>query len=244
MNLKLIKYILLTGMFVVGTISLLAQESNHQSIIGGSGHISAGLGFFDFGNINKRLVANDLPKIPQVSNSVGGGGHFMLGKFVLGTSVQQYTPKRFQFDTIKLDVRAGYGFLEVGYVALTTPRVQLYPVVGIGIGGYTIKIATVDTNLTFDELLLDPKRGIELKSGGMLLNACLNLDFFLVKHDASLPYGLLTGLEIGYTYMPKVGDWEVGGEPVKDSPKTNLNTFYVRIKLGGGGFTDRKRKQK
>ena len=241
MKLYLAKYLLLIFIFLAEVRPLSAQE-NKQHIIGGSGYVSAGLGFFDFGSINDRLVANEIPKIPQVSNSLGGGGHLMVGKFVIGTSGQLYTPKKFQFDTIKLDVRAGYGFFEMGYMALTTPRVQLYPVIGIGAGGYTINVAIADTNLTFDELLLDPKRGIKLKSGGMLLNACLNLDFFLNKHDGPLPYGLLTGLEVGYTYMPKVKVWEVADEPIKESPKTNLNTFYVRVKLGARGFKFREKR--
>lgn len=131
----------------------------------------------------------------------------------------------------------GYGMFDIGYLVYSKKGLSVYPMLGIGGGGLTFKVAEESTP-SFAELLDDPKRSVELNYGGMLLNVSLGVDYLIkMAEDETGAGGLIIGFQAGYMLAPFTHDWKMETNDVTGGPDIGFNGPYVKIMFGGGGMS-------
>ncbi len=109
----------------------------------------------------------------------------------------------------------------------------------IGFGGYgnTFQI-TERTIPTFDDILDNPKGHLEISTGGILLHFAIGLDYLIsLNSSQNTRGGVLIGLRAGLTYTPVAGDWKIAENKVAGGPATGATGAYIRLLIGGGGYT-------
>ena len=137
----------------------------------------------------------------------------------------------------KSSLTGGYGLFHIGYIIYSKKCFNIYPLLGIGGGGVTLKIAE-DSSPSFDQVLNDPKRNVELIYGGMILNLSVGVDYFIKMEETDEGFGgFLLGLQAGYLLAPFTHDWKMDEHDISGGPDVGLNGFFVRITLGGGGMS-------
>jgi hypothetical protein len=132
----------------------------------------------------------------------------------------------------------GYGFFDVGYMVIKHKGLRLYPMVGIGGGGITLRMAPLGvTSPTFDDVITDPKREANVTMGGLAFNFALGLECFVETKDGKekRPGGLHFGIRAGYLFMPGKADWKLEDLDVIGGPDIRLNGYYIQAVFGGWG---------
>lgn len=79
---------------------------------------------------------------------------------------------------------------------------------GIGGGGFSLRIAERAVTPTFDEVLENPAREINMTAGDFLFNFALGLDYWLTIGEDGKG-GLLFGVRVGYSLSPSEVDWKM-----------------------------------
>jgi hypothetical protein len=119
----------------------------------------------------------------------------------------------------------------------STEDLRVYPLLGLGGGGMSLNIVERGTSPSFDEVLDDPKRDVELSTGGFLLNLALGTDYLLkLGGDEKEESCFIFGLRTGYIFAPIKGNWEMDGVDISGGPDVGITGPYIRLMIGGGGF--------
>jgi hypothetical protein len=210
----------------------------------------AGRGFFDVGyigldmdDLNASLEAADLPALDGSFFTLGGGGYGARGRFLIGgeghglIGSDETTPD----GEMKVSMHGGYGLFRLGYLVTSYEGLDLFPTLGIGGGGTSLKIVERSAP-TFDDIIENPRRGATLNTGSLLLDvgavAHLRLGGGKDRGDGERG-GLLIGLQAGYTFAPADAGWDFEGVDVAGGPTLELQGAYVRFSVGGWGKRNR-----
>ncbi|MEE4310631.1 MAG: hypothetical protein V2J62_02070 [candidate division KSB1 bacterium] len=204
---------------------------------GGMGYFMIGYMKMGIDDLNDRFEENGYTAIEAGFLSLGGGGHAVMGRLILGGEGHAIFNGEESNDLYDYSLSAGSGFFNVGYVAYSTPLFRLYPMIGFGGGGVTLKIAESAATPSFDEVLQNPKRSVQMDSGGFLLNVSLGADYTItMEQGKDGAGGFIVGLRAGYVMTPIQDDWFIDSDEISGSPDTGLTGFYIRLLIGGGGY--------
>jgi hypothetical protein len=209
------------------------------------GHRFAG-GYFMIGwsalrldDLNTALAAHGYPQFDESSLSLGGGGHFTVGRLVLGGQGHGYLSESrdsyLPTGTYRTSLTAGAGFFDIGYQLVQGGRARLACLVGLGGGGVQLKMVDL-RGPTFEDVLSDPGRSAELTTTGFLLDLGVSVDVLTRRvghHD--MFGGPLVGVRAGYILSPVKGDWKLGDRDIAGGPRIGVEGAYVRALLGFGG---------
>ena len=222
------------------TIAQAQETAAHGKEGGGKGYFMLGGNIIDIKSLNSKLESKGYSKFSDNFISFGGGGHGIIGKVIIGGEGHTLIGEETTSGSYKSSIEAGYGFFNMGYLIYTTGIVNVYPILGLGAGGMSVKIIEKGTP-SFDEVLDNPmdnsKKSVELSTGGFLLNLAFGADYLLkFGGDEKGGGGLVFGLRIGYTFTPAKGDWEMDGIDISGGPDVGITGPYVRLMVGGGGF--------
>ncbi len=133
--------------------------SEAQEIIkGGKGYFMLGGNIIDIQNLNSRLETKGYPKFSDKFISLGGGGHSIIGKVIIGGEGHGLIKKEASNENYKSSLGVGYGFFDLGYIVFSTENLSLYPLLGLGGGGMSLKIMEKETHPSFDDVLNNPKK--------------------------------------------------------------------------------------
>jgi len=202
---------------------------------GGAGGFIFGANRVDFGGLNDKLKAKGFEELEARSLILGGGGYGISGRVVLGGEGAGFA-QDVSSDTLKASVGGGYGFFDVGYVVYSKGGLRVFPLLGIGGGGISLKIAEKGDVPTFDQVLDDPGREVRLSAGGFLFQLALGVDYFIpVGGDENGKGGLFFGLRAGYVFSPAKADWKMEDRDVLGGPDVRLTGPYVCLMFGGVG---------
>lgn len=200
-------------------------------------------GYFMFGGskldidaLNNRLVSKDYSSFSDNFFSLGGGflreknnnwlfgaeGHFLL---------VEEKDKTMPNGSHKASLTAAYGFFDVGHILVSSGGLNIYPLIGFGVGGTSLKIGKNN----FDDILNDPERNAELSTFIFLLNFALGTDYLLKSKDDKEGVGMVLGFRVGYTYAPWKGGWWTDVIGIDGGPKTGITGPYIRFMIGVGG---------
>lgn len=230
----------LTMVAVIGLFSVsVAQGQEIRADAkegGGRGYFMFGSSIIDIKALNSRLENKGYSKLSDNFISFGGGGHGIINRVIIGGEGHGLIGKETTSGSYKTSLSAGYGFFNLGYLVYSKGDLHVYPLLGLGGGGMSLKIVERGAP-SFDEVLDDPKRSAELSTGGFLLNVALGTDYLLkLWGDEKGEGGLVFGLRIGYTFAPIKGDWEMDGIDISGGPKVGITGPYIRLMIGGGGI--------
>jgi hypothetical protein len=126
---------------LVISASVAGAQVSDDDMLEGRCYVTLGVSSLDLGALNDRLVRNGYPTSPEHLFAVGGGGHGIRRRWVIGGEGQGLVGRT--KDAIRggrnneSTVMAGYGFFNLGYTVVKQRDVHVYPLVGIGGGGKT-----------------------------------------------------------------------------------------------------------
>ena len=196
-----------------------------------------GMNLFDLKELNDKLTDKGFEELDNMMPFLGGGGYGLVGNVVIGgegggafQSVSSTTQKA--------NLGAGYGFFDLGYLVFSKANLKVFPVVGFGGGGVSLKVYETDGAPTFDEILDAPGREVTVSTGGFMAHASIGIDYLLVMgegEDKEGKGGLLVGLRAGYVYSPMKAEWKMEDMDVLKGPDVRPNGFYFHIVFGGAG---------
>lgn len=203
----------------------------------GMGYSMLGMSIIDIKDLNARLESKGYSEISDNFFSVGGGGHGIINnRLIIGGEGHALLGEEVTSGNYKNSITIGYGFFNLGYVVYSIKDLRVYPLLGLGGGGMNFKIAEKVTSLSFDDVLDNPKRSVELSTGGFLLNLAFGLDYLLkLAEDEKGKAGLILGLRAGYTFSPFKGGWQMDEIEISDAPEIGITGPYIRLMIGGGG---------
>lgn len=231
---------MLCGLTVVFVVSFFTNVSYCQKIKvitkeGGRGYFMFGGSAIEIKDLNSRLEAQGYSKISDNFFSFGGGCHRIIGRVIIGGEGHRLIGKEVTSKNYKTSLEAGYGFFNLGYIVYSTEKLKVYPLVGLGGGRMTLNIVEKGTSPSFDDVLNNPRRGVELSTGSFLLNFALGADYLLrFDKDEKGEGGLIFGLRLGYIFAPSRGDWKMGEVDIFGAPDASITGPYIRLMIGCG----------
>jgi hypothetical protein len=172
--------------------------------------------------------------------TLGGAGYGMRGRMMFGLEGHGLLggDGTTADGSAQVSLGGGYGLFRIGYRALSSGRLDVYPLVGIGGGEMSVKIRERSAPL-FDDVLADPQRSSSLTTGMFLLDFGVGIDYrFVVESDEEDFGGVALGIHAGYTLAPGDSSWKLDDiNNVAGGPTAQIEGFYVRASIGfwGGG---------
>lgn len=121
-----------------------AQEADAGTLREGRGYVTVGLGVLDLGSLNDRMGLNGYPAFPDRMLAIGGGGHAIRDRWLLGGEGRALigrtkdATRANQND--ELSLTGGAGFFNLGYLIVKRRELHVYPLLGLGAGGIQMKI--------------------------------------------------------------------------------------------------------
>jgi hypothetical protein len=205
----------------------------------GGGYFMIGWSALDLDDLNAALAVHGYPQFNESCLSLGGAGHFAVGRLVLGGQGHAYLSESrdalLPTGTYRTELSGGVGFFDLGYQFVCTGRTHAALMVGLGGGGVQLK--TIDlSGPTFEDVLDDPGRGSELTTTGFLLDLGVSVNWIARRgYDHEVSGGPLFGVRAGYILAPVKSDWQLGDREIAGGPRMGVEGAYVRALLGFGG---------
>ncbi|MBI1316445.1 hypothetical protein GC167_06245 [bacterium] len=176
----------------------------------------------------------DAPELNATNLSFGGYGMWQIKRFVVGfKGAGIYGPSE-EFDGLKYTTQAGYWSLDLGYKVINRDALSLYPVLGVGWGGLTYTVASMQEAVPTVPIEFN---SAEFEWSGLVLDVGVRVEkLFGLKKTEKGQGGGFYGLELGYMFSPATDEFETaGGVDVMGGPEYGLNGFYARLLIGGLG---------
>src|ERR1041385_7061152 len=153
------------------TFTVQAQEQvlkNKKEILGGGfGHFTFSGQQLNLNNLNGMLNPLGYSSLGNNYLSFGGGGGFVINNFFIGGEGGSLATGNCANQNSTLSFKAGCGYFNFGYMIHSTKRSVLYPVVGIGGGGYTMDVKLKNVDPDFQGQLNKPNGGASFQGGGL-----------------------------------------------------------------------------
>jgi len=228
---------LLFAIILIGSISYSQTDNSPKAYTGGGmGYFIVGAGQINFDGINQYLWSNLYPEVDNNFISLGGGGHFQYNRFIFGGEGQGFLSSNNSNEVYTTVGSGGYGFFNFGYVVYQKKRLSLYPLIGIGGGGYTIDVAKNLDDASFSAVMAGDASQIHMSRSSMLMNISIGTDyFFLANVSEDGVGGFSIGLRIGYT-LDLASSWSTEAQNITKIPSTYFGGPFVKLVIGGGGF--------
>ncbi len=205
---------------------------------GAMGYAMFGKSTIDLKDLNAKLEGKGYSKISDNFFSVGGGGHGIIkNRIIIGGEGHGLLGEEVTSGNYKNSINIAYVFFNLGYIVYSIKELRVYPLLGFGGGGMNLKIVEKLTSLSFDNILDDPRRGIQISTGGFLFNLALGMDYLLkLGEDEEGRAGMSLGLRVGYTLSPFKGSWKMDEIEISGAPEIGITGPYIRLMIGGGGI--------
>ena len=236
--LKSITTLIVLVLFIsIGDVA--SEEADSTKVF--RGYFMIGGTTFDIDLLNSRLTTKGYTEFSDEFFSIGGGlfskasgrvlvgveGHLLVGEeqsSIIGS-------KRYSSSAI-----GGYGFLNTGYLMVENDFLDLYPILGIGIGGIGFKIG----QSSFDDILDDPQGAANLNTFSFLLNLALGADYKIkLPENGTDENFLVIGLRGGYALSLFDSGWFMDEYSLSGDPEGGISGPYFRITIGGGPIFDK-----
>jgi hypothetical protein len=208
-------------------------ETKKMKVNGGIGYMNFTQNFFDYNSLNTSLKLNGYSQVENLVPAFGGGGFAVINNFVIGGEGSSLFDLQSVSSNANAGLSGGYGVCNIGYVIYSAKRSVVYPVIGIGGGGYDLKITRTNGSKDFNQQLTTPGGVAKMGSGGGLINAQINYNFFFNSKNRE---GFMLGFNAGYHYS--LGSWKMKMDKtyISNAPNLNMDGFYFSITLGGGSL--------
>jgi hypothetical protein len=206
----------------------LPPESQGYMLIGGVS--------LDMDGLNTSLGARGFGELEGEMLSIGGGGHVLFGRWILGAEGFGLLPREAEnaAGSWRARVSGGGGVVNAGYAVVRTERTSIYPMLGLGGGALTLELNEIGTP-TFDDVLDDPRRGSTLNRVLMIVQPAVGIDHFIPAGEVDgMLAGAVVGVRVGYTFSPFTSDWYLDTARLAGSPDQGMEGAFIRVVIGGG----------
>jgi len=230
---KLFSYKKIFSFFFMFSV-LINQAVGQTRTSGGEGYFMVGMQKLDVKELNTILQQHNYPVLDENYVSLGGGGYGIVNNFVIGGEGHGLIGSEVSNANYRLNLSAGYGMFNVGYVIYHNFGLRIFPLIGFGAGGIDLTIYEKPSP-DFDDIMNNPKRGSSLSLGGLMFNLGLNGSYTLKFGGEDKNGGILIGFSAGYTQFLKLGNWTFFEKEISGGPNIGISGFYLRFSIGGGG---------
>ncbi len=233
---KMKNFIITPVFFLAAMLVASAQEISKPREMGGGG-FTIGYGNMDVSGLHV-FVPENVKDFRNDHLVIGGAGYGIVDRFVIGGSGFGMIGDDITTDSLKISLGGGLGTFDFGYLLLSAEKMKIFPLIGIGGGGYGLNIAR-NKNVTVNEILENPGQEINIGIGGFVADVSLNINVipvFNYDEKENAYGGFMTGLKAGYIYSLPSSSWSFTGGDIINGPDFNLSMFYVKIIIGGFGY--------
>jgi len=225
------KQLLLLTILCLSTLTLATAQITR----GGGGAFTIGTQLLP----TSELLQFD-PSAPELSTSnisIGGYSFFQFNSFVVGMSGSGFYGSE-KTDSRNTYERGGGMFtVDFGYKVVNSPSFSLYPLIGLGAGGFGYSISGLDDVVIGGDTPAPNESSYNYSS--FLFDIGLRFEKTLGYEEGDCGKGAgMVGVELGYLMSPSSNEWKTGsGASVINGPEYSMSGFYVRLLIGGfGGF--------
>lgn len=229
------------AMLAILTLAMPVSAQNG----GARGAFQVGYQTPDIDGLNTALANSAFPGFDDGLVTLGGFGFITKGRLIIGGEGHGFLPR--EEDTAdgayRTRLSGGYGLFNLGYMAYSEDRLDVYPIVGVGGGAMQLDLIERGSPV-FGDVLDNPGRSSRLMSDTWLLSAALGVDWRLggepghetgEDDEAGERGGLFVGLRGGWMWAPGDINWELDElNDVAGGPNTAPTGFFVRVSVGGG----------
>lgn len=230
--------------FFICTSFVYAQEihedgKNKEIQMMGGLVLSGGYGYMNVSKL-QAFVPKNISKFSSNHIIMGANGFAIHNKFIYGISGCAITGDLIKSDSINVSLKGGVGTFDFGYLILNKKNIKIYPMIGIGGSAYGLQIEK-NKDVSVKNISDDPGQEIKITKGGFAADLSLNLNFtpsssFNEKNNYG---GIMTGIKLGYIYSLPSSDWKFSGGDITGGPNFGLNMFYIKLIIGGFGYSNK-----
>ncbi|MBU1708090.1 hypothetical protein KKB28_09300 [bacterium] len=225
--------IVISAVLVLSTVSFAGNGE-------GYGAFSTGLNMLDASGLNKSVAVHNM-EFDDNQWAFGGLGFGIVGPgIVLGGEGYGFS-QEVSGDTLIGRISGGYGFFNIGYQIFRKGDFFSYPFLGIGGGGYTLRLVQDTGERDAQTLIEEANRMVEMDRSGFLLEFGWGFGYLFdmtPSGTAKNPEergGIFVGLRTGYIFDPVSPTWCFEGSKLRNGPDLKNNTFFLTLQIGGGG---------
>jgi hypothetical protein len=172
--------------------------------------------------------------------TIGGSGHAVFNRFVIGGSGYGLVGDRITTDSAAYTPGGGLGMFETGYLIVSTRNLKIFPLLGVGGFGYALDIVKT-RKVSASQISDNPGREVSVSTGGLCADIAVQMNFIPAPSysEKNKGYGgFMTALRIGYTGSIPSAAWNYTGGEVTSGPRFNLGMVYAKLIFGGFGFRE------
>lgn len=206
------------------------------------GQTSGGIGFFAPGihTISYSKLGNSLPAgYPEIKSKplvTAGLGYGIFWNIVLGGEGGTMHAGTFTEGNQQVDLTGDFGFFSLGYVVVNRNGFLLFPSLSIGSNDLMMYIHEKDHTATFGSITGEPFQATTLHYKTSMAKVSLTGVYPLQGNKPGKgSAGFMLGIQAGYQFGYKEGDWSYDAGTVTDGPDFNSNGFFIQLLIGGGG---------
>ncbi len=202
----------------------------------GRGFFIVGQHKIDVGDLSTALTNHGYGQVDNNFLSMGGCGLAIIkDRLVIGGEGHGLFGDEHSSNGYNVSFMGAYGMFNIGIVAWKKGPFQLYPLFGLGGGGFNLKIVE-QQGAPFEEMLRQPKRGMELDTGGLIMGAALGADYLVnLSNNPDEIGGIALGIRVGYNYSTIIGKWTFEDKEISGGPEIGITGPYLQFMIGGGG---------
>ena len=230
----------------LGILALFSAMSPPLSAQAGDGVYRAarvsfalGMSTLDLEQLNGGLDAHGLQWFDGQFFAAGVTAHGIRNRLIFGAEGRMLLDgsKSSVGGRFRSRMSVAYGLLNVGYILNSKDGLDLYPLLGLGLGRAKVEVYEQSTG-EFADILGAPGTGTRLETGGLLLSLSLGMDQVWVPgrvRDQGLWGGLVFSLRGGYMFQLNDSPWKLNGyDAITNGPEIG-GGFFVHGSLGGWG---------
>jgi hypothetical protein len=219
------------------TFLITAHTGFSQGYSGGFGFFEPGYSSIDLSAFNTLLSLNEYSELSGESFNAGGSGFLMVNNFIIGGRGGGGGLQNVGKTGTSGRFATGYGVFNLGYAFKVSYRSFAYPTVGFGGMQTTLQLENETTTGSVAEALAAPNQVLNLSSSSAILDFSVN---FITRvtggGDATSAGGAFLGISVGAFFSPSNATFKLNDRVMTDVPDFTPSGFFIRLKLGGGGF--------
>ncbi len=193
--------------------STAAAHSSKPRFSIGSTQTMLGYVRLDAAALQARFTSAGIPGSASGALTVGLGVDIRSGRILLGAEGQSLLARSQSNATSRTRSSGNFGLLDLGVLAVSTKRLSIYPLVGVGIAHLSIDIVARG-DFAFDDGLAHPARQIGLSNRAAMWNAGMLLEQRLQL--GGMEYAV--SVRAGIVRSAGTGRWESAESTVHDGP--------------------------
>ncbi len=189
----------------------------------GSIQTSVGYVQFSFAELDSRFAAAGLPKAASAAATFGLGADVRTGRLLVGAGFQTMISRNQSDAAYRTRMSGSYGLLDLGFAALRTHGLTVYPLGGVGATRLSLNVKERG-DFTFDDGLQRPTREMGLSGTTALVHTGLLVEQRF--HARESEYAV--SLRVGFARSVGSQAWRSDDSNVGNGPR-GIHGSYMRL---------------